>query len=203
MDNKIRLFVVEDDPVCLKQIFNIINQEADMLVVNSAQSVEQAILFGKALDYDMILIDLHLSVTNHDGIEVLTELRKVKDIPAIILTWIDDPDSILEAFNKGAVFYVLKKFINILPQTIRSIYYNPFPMNILLEQYHDNRYKLKISELTSTEKEVFELLQKGFSATQIANIRDKSIDTIQSQVKSILNKLDLKSRKEIKNVNNL
>jgi DNA-binding NarL/FixJ family response regulator len=198
MDNKIRIFVVEDDPICLKQIFNIINQEEDMLVVNSAQSVEQAIMLGKALDYDMILIDLNLNETNQDGIKVLQELKKVKDIPAVILTWIEEPNSILEAFNKGAVFYVFKKFIHILPQTIRSIYYNPLPMNVLLETYHDNMYKLKISELTDTEKEVFYLLEKGFAATQIASIRNKSIDTIQSQIKSILNKLGIKSRKEIK-----
>lgn len=198
MENKIRLFVIEDDPACLKQIFNIINHETDMLVVNSAQTVEQAVLCAKNFDYDMALIDLNLSITNHDGIKVLTELKKIKDVPSIIITWIEDPNSILEAFNKGAVFYVLKKFINILPQTIRSIYYNPFPLNILLDHYHDNLYKLRISDLTDAEKEVFFLLEKGFSTSQIANIRKKSPDTINTQVRSILNKLDIKSRKEIK-----
>lgn len=146
----------------------------------------------------MILIDLNLNETNQDGIKVLMELKKVKNTPAIIFTCLEDRQSIMDAFNKGAIFYVFKKHLNVLPHTIRSIYYNPFPMDILLEQYHDNRNKLKISELTDTEKEVFELLQKGYSAVQIANIRNKSTDTIESQIKSILKKLDIKWRKEIK-----
>ena len=84
------------------------------------------------MDYSCVLLDVHLPILN--GKSILSELRKTKATPVIIMSAQADEQSRVEGFELGADDYVIKPFsprelmlrINaILQRTKRSVFYTP------------------------------------------------------------------------------
>lgn len=70
------------------------------------------------------------------------------------------------------------------------------PMNTLLEEFRRLAQEQALSPLTSAEREIFRHLQQGLSRSDIAERLGKSEETIKSQIKAILRKLESTSTKE-------
>lgn len=59
-------------------------------------------------DYDMVLLDIMLPEI--DGLEVIKEIRKIKDTPIIMITARGDEGQRVEGFQAGADDYIVKPF---------------------------------------------------------------------------------------------
>lgn len=105
---KIEILVVEDEPKLAQTI-------SDFLKIQNYE-VETALSGNQALDYfrknkqnvDLILLDLMLP--DISGYSVLNEIRKISEVPVIILSARSAVDDQMRGFEKGADNYITKPF---------------------------------------------------------------------------------------------
>ncbi len=106
---RIRLFVVEDQPKILKNQLKLLEAFEEIEIVGTALSGEEALeeLANLSAPPDVILCDLGLP--NMSGIDVTREVKaKWSSVEILIFTIFDEEDKVLEAVKAGASGYLLK-----------------------------------------------------------------------------------------------
>ncbi|HDR4885426.1 TPA: response regulator transcription factor [Bacillus cereus] len=192
--NKIRLMIVEDDPVWMKCLSNYIEKENDITLVKKAYTKEEALQVADD-NVDVILLDLTLSESENDenlnGLDVAGQLydRGFKKI--IMLTSWDEREIILEAFDKGAINYVMKSSYRDIPKVIREAYQNKVSIHsdVSTVLIHELKTERKATVLTPSEREIYKLKERGLNKIQIAKQLCKSVETVKKQFKMIKNKM--------------
>jgi DNA-binding NarL/FixJ family response regulator len=103
----IRILIADDHPLVRTGIQALLASVPDMAVVGTAASGEEAIAAAGELEPDIILMDLHMPGVN--GIEATRRIvRDRPDIGILVLTMLDDDDSVFAAMRAGARGYLLK-----------------------------------------------------------------------------------------------
>lgn len=108
MEKKARILIVDDSPINLAAAEQKLKDYYEVITVNSGN---RALRYLKSEKPDLILLDIKMD--GMDGIETLKEMREMKngtDIPVIMLTAVNDKDSLLESTALGVYDYVLKPF---------------------------------------------------------------------------------------------
>ena len=103
-----RILAVDDTAVVLTRISNTLREDYEVITANSGV---RALKYLKEEKPDLVLLDIQMSPK--DGIETLQEIRAMKnreDIPVIMLTGVEDKDTVLEAAKLGICDYILKPF---------------------------------------------------------------------------------------------
>lgn len=189
---KIKVMILEDDPVWRKSISDYIEKENDITVVDQASTKEEAL--QASLFYDVALLDLKLSDDDEilSGLDVASQLydRGLKKI--IMLTSWDETDIILESFDSGAINYVTKSSYRDIPDIIREAYHDKISLHSDVSNLvvHELKKERKLKILTPTEREVYDLQEKGLSKPQIAQQLFKSVETVKKQLKFIKRKIE-------------
>lgn len=83
--------------------------------VEVAENGEQALNMLQARPYDLILLDIQMPVLN--GYDVLERVKAddtLRDIPVIMITAVDDLDSVVKCIELGAEDYLFKPFNPVL-----------------------------------------------------------------------------------------
>lgn len=195
--DKIRVVLIEDDEDWIKIIETIIGDEDDMMVVGCGRTKEEAIKLSKALDQiDIYLVDINLTEDNLDGIYTALELKQSESSKIIMLTSMSDEEVIQQAFTAGATDYILKKDATHIPEIIRSTYSESPPIQALIKDYVRLKSEEQLKELTTAERVVYDLIEQGYSRSEIQKKLIKSDNTIKNQIKNILKKLSVSSMKE-------
>ena len=102
-----RALLVEDDPVSAKLIRTTI--EPENFIVESVDTGEEALELAKLYDFDIIVVDLRLP--DMDGSELIRRLRAGNvNIPALILSGVDDKQEKVKGLISGADDYLTKPF---------------------------------------------------------------------------------------------
>jgi two-component system response regulator NreC len=105
----IKLIVVEDNPIVLNGIVELIKLQKDMTVIGEAANGYKALqLLEDGLSPDIVLADLNMPGIN--GIELTREINKLAltGVKVVILTMHAKKSFVAEAFNAGASGYLLK-----------------------------------------------------------------------------------------------
>lgn len=185
---QINVMLVEDDPVWEDCLSSFIERERDLNVVSCAASKEAAIKAYKENNVDVALVDVMLSPNECDGLDTALELKQLGLSNIIMLTALNDKEIILDAFDKGAVNYITKTSYRDIPRAVREAYgdhpgIHPDASAVLVAELKKER-KLKYI-LTPTEREVYDLREKGMNKTEIAKVLFKSVETVKKQIKQI------------------
>jgi len=105
MDEKRRILVVDDEEshrIMLRAVLS-----ADGYVVTEASDGTEAVRAVGKEAFDLILLDIRM--TNMDGIEALTEIRKISPlVPVLIMTAYASVKTAVEALKAGAFDYLTK-----------------------------------------------------------------------------------------------
>ncbi len=101
-----KVLIIDDDVDLLDVISYALRREG--FNVQIAADGQQAIQRVQSSKPDVILLDLRLPKMN--GLDVLRRIREADDIPVIVLTALNDEETILKAFNLGADDFVTKPF---------------------------------------------------------------------------------------------
>lgn len=102
-----KILVVEDDRFLRKLLIDRLTEEG--YLVDGAADGEEGLKKAKGEEIGLILLDLILP--GIDGFEVLTRLKKDKDlekIPVLILSNLGQKEEIEKGLKLGAVDYVIK-----------------------------------------------------------------------------------------------
>ena len=109
-NSKKRILAVDDTAIILTRISNTLRDDYEVITVNSGVRALKYLLqeMGRP---DLILLDILMSPK--DGIETLAEIRKMNggaDIPVIMLTGVEDKETVLASAKLGICDYLLKPF---------------------------------------------------------------------------------------------
>ena len=102
-----KILIMDDEEGLRNIIFKILKPGGHILFL--AQDGKEAIEIAKKEKPDLALLDVR--VPDMDGLEVLTELKKIDPtIQCIMLSGFEDGETSKEAIKRGAFDYVLKPF---------------------------------------------------------------------------------------------
>lgn len=196
----IRVGIVEDDELYLHALMGYLGHQPGIVLTGSACGIEEAVHFGTTvIPMDVLLVDCCLGRSMMDGIEVIQAVKQRRQEPLkyVFLTSVEDQDVILKAYAAGASRYLLKSDYQELVPVILSVNkQGTDPMNTLLDDYRRLLEEQLLSPLTPAEREVFDQLQAGKSRSEIVDVLGKTEDTVKTQIKSILRKLQAATTKE-------
>lgn len=209
---KIRVLVVDDHPLMREALRAAIEAEADMEVVGEAANGREAVDQARALQPDVIVMDLLMPGVN--GLEAIAAIRaEFPEALILALTSSTEESKVLAAVQAGALGYLLKDARREeLLQAIREVsqgnaYLSP---QVALKLVHSVRQPRpdtpppprepaggpSTQRLTARQKEVLNLLGQGLSNQEIAETLVVSEATVRSHIYHILGKLGVGSRSQ-------
>ncbi|QHT61585.1 response regulator transcription factor [Paenibacillus lycopersici] len=195
--NTIRVLLVEDDLDWIKAISTFLNREADMLVVGAATNAAEAAELARSLSFDVVLMDIQLTDRKLEGIYAAVEIHELAPAAKIImLTSMSEESVMTQAFTAGAVNYIEKTNYLHLPHAIRAAYRHSAPMDALLKEFARLKREEQLKPLTAAEREVFDLIEEGYTQPQIERKLFKAESTLKNQVNKMLKKLGVRSSRE-------
>jgi DNA-binding NarL/FixJ family response regulator len=186
---RIKIFIVEDDEDWQKAMVQFLNLEEDFLVVGAVTNKEDAVSFAKQFEFDVVLMDINLTENQIDGIYAALDILEIRHAKMIMLTSLVDEEVILKAFTAGAVQYINKTDYLKLPQVIRDTYHKLTPVEVLLKEFSRLKLEEQLKDLTVAERDVYDLIEQGYSKSQIEDKLFKTESTVKNQINKILKKI--------------
>jgi len=170
--SNVKILIVEDEPIVALDIKNTIIRFG-YSVTDIKTSYDDVLSSIKEKEPDIIFMDIHLGV-GKDGIEIVKEIKKNKNIPIIYLTAFSDDKTMQRAIETNPVSYIIKPFkreelkSNILLSIYKMENVNEVTMNIKytpigFDYYYDLKndnlfYKVQPIQISSNEKKFLRLL---------------------------------------------
>ena len=109
--SKARIAVVDDHPVVLEGLTELINREDDLFVCATAGNAKDALEAVKKRQVDLVIVDMVLEGTT--GLQVTERLRsRYPSLHILVLSMSDAPHHVQGAFQAGARGYVTKDAVS-------------------------------------------------------------------------------------------
>ena len=130
--NNIKIMIVEDEPKLLKTMTDFLTlQEYDVEYSSDGNSA-LALFREKKREIELILLDLMLP--DISGYTVLKEIRKISEVPVIILSARSAVADQISGFEKGADDYITKPFsLSLVKMHIEAVLKRAGKMRDVLE----------------------------------------------------------------------
>lgn len=203
MSENIRILIVDDHPVVRHGLQGMLGYKPGFEVVGEAEDGVEAILQARALQPDVILLDLMMP--QKDGLAVIEEVKQ-ENIEAriLILTSLTEDDKIFAALEAGALGCMLKDSSPAeLVRAIRDVYRGDLSLHpaiarrLLSRRGQPSESGAAPDALTGREIEVVKLMAQGLSNRDIAETLVISEQTVRGHVTNILSKLQLTNRTQV------
>lgn len=199
-----RVLVVDDHPIFRDGLAALLKSLNGTESVATAPDAESALAYLAKSRVDVVLMDLNLP--GMSGIAATTQIAARPDPPAVlIVTMVDDDDTVLAAMRAGARGYVLKGATgDEIGAAIRavaagsSVFGAGVARQILAIAANAERTRSPglIEGLTDRESEILRMIAGGHSNSQIARALHLSLKTVQNYVSRILDKLQVSDRSQ-------
>jgi DNA-binding NarL/FixJ family response regulator len=197
-----RVVVVDDHPIFRDGLAGLLSTTADIEVVGTAGTADEALAIVELDPPDVVLMDLNLPGSS--GVEATRRVREIAPATAIlVVTMVDDHDTVYAALAAGARGYVLKgasgQEIIAALRTVASggsVFGAGVATRLLTPARTPPTTTLMPpgESLTAREQEVLTLLADGSSNPQIARVLGLSLKTVQNHISRILDKLQAADR---------
>ncbi len=204
----IKIILVEDHELTRKGISYGLKPFKNIKISGEFENGKQAVDFIRTCPIqdvpDVVLMDIAMPVLN--GIDASKRIMAINsDIKIIMLTSIDEKETVLNAFASGAKAYAMKNInIDKLEGIIKMVMNNevwiaPEIAHYILDVFSGMEQIESVKpvndfKLTNREKEILSLISKGMSNKDIANKLIISLYTVKNHVKSIIQKLAVEDR---------
>lgn len=214
MHDQIQVLMVDDEVLVLDSLERILSGEPDIDVVGRATSGEEALKLARNLRPDVVLMDLHLSLSRNmgphpkmDGVEAIRRIRNMLNPPAVLaVTSFDSETYMRGALEAGAVGFLLKTdATDSLARAVRMTHardamISPAMTTRLISSYiapHTDPVceaaRERVAVLADREVEVATLVGQGKTYGEIAQHLFISASTVKATIGRALNKVDAES----------
>ena len=191
------VFIADDHPLFRNGLESLLSTVDDVRVVGAAGDGAEAVARVKALRPDVVLMDINMPGTS--GLEATRQLSTaVPSVAVLMLTMVDDDDSVLAALRVGARGYVLKgagqEEVLAAIRTVAAggAIFGADVAQQVLTGGRANRFAAY--DLTERESEVLAGIAAGKSNPEIAHDLGVSLKTVQNHVTKVLTKLQVRDR---------
>jgi DNA-binding NarL/FixJ family response regulator len=192
---------VDDHPVFRMGMAGLLSSLGGIEVVAQAASGAEAIAAVASTPVDVVLMDLHLG--EDSGIEATREIvRRHPEVRVLVVTMQEDDESVVASMRAGARGYLLK---GASPEEVERALRAVANDEVILGAKVAARAMAAVTagrtaarvpfpELTDREREVLDLVARGFDNTTISRRLVLSPKTVRNHVANVLNKIGAADR---------
>jgi DNA-binding NarL/FixJ family response regulator len=199
-----RILIADDHPIVRSGLRKVLDAKPDLEVAAEAEDGHRAL--ESALNEDVHLAILDVSMPRMTGIQAAAELRKRKPELKVLMRSMHDSEQFLfEALKAGASGYVLKSgadtdIVDAVRAAMRGdSFLYPSAVTTLVRDYLERggRDEEEFDVLTPRQREVLKLIAEAHSSKEIASTLVISIKTVERHRQNILEKLGMSDRVEL------
>jgi DNA-binding NarL/FixJ family response regulator len=194
----IRVLIVDDHELLRAGLRSRLESEGDITTVGEAESAERAVVLARALQPDLILLDLLLP--RQSGVEAIPSLAEVApDAKILVVSSQTAPSWVRRALSAGASGYLPKRASDSeLVTAIRTVmrgggYVDPELGAKLVVPEESSA----LDPLSERERDIVHLLALGHTNQEIGKKLFISVRTVDTHRAHIMSKLHLDSRAEL------
>jgi DNA-binding NarL/FixJ family response regulator len=200
---KLRVVLVDDHALFRAGVRGELGERVD--IVGEAESVADAVPLVIALDPDVVLLDVHLPDGGGEGVIAGVEQER-PGVKFLALSVSDAAEDVISVIRAGARGYVTKTISGEdLADAVQRVaagdaVFSPRLAGFVLDAFRAGERihgDAELDELTAREREVLQLIARGYRYKEIAARLHLSVKTVESHVSSVLRKLQLSSRHEL------
>ena len=160
-----KILIVDDEKSMCQYLSIMLRKEGyDVVTVNSGKKAVRAV---KESNFDVVITDIKME--GMDGIEVLKSVKEIDStIPVIVMTAYASQKTAIEALNKGAFYYLIKRAKN---EEIKMVIRNALDIH---KVKNENVFLKKQLKKKSDFKEI---IGKSEEIQKVFNLVDKVADT--------------------------
>ena len=200
MLRNIRIMFIGDQVVCGTMLSSAIGFADGMDVISRFGTAKAALGIlkqsGAESHPDIVLLDLHLP--DISGCEAMLRIRKyAPGAKIIVLCRSNSSTDVNEAIRQGAAGYLMKSATHAqVVQSIRDVLAGGVSLDPEVGKYMIDMIQLRGSKdqlsqpLSRRETEILKLMADGLVRREIAGLLTVSTHTVETHVRSILEKLD-------------
>lgn len=196
----LRIFLVDDHDVVRAGMKAVLADEFD--IVGEAADVQSAVDGILATDPELVVLDVKLP--GGGGAAVIPLVRAARpEVKFMALTVSTSRDDVVQMMHAGVDGYITKTTMSEeLPRLIQETAEGGRPVSpevaaYLLDIDEDIDAGSSIQRLTPREREVVNLIARGYSYRETANRLSISVKTLESHMGNIFEKLSVASRHEL------
>src|SRR5580658_6677030 len=210
----IRIVIAEDQAIVRRGSALLLSMEPDMEVVGQACNGVEAVELAQLLRPDVVLMDLHMPVKG--GVAATREItRALPGTQVLVLTTLDDDETVFEAVRAGAHAYLLKDADeDELLETVRALKRGESRLTPQIARKVMDQFRrlaapapaasraapaptYEADALTDKEERVLQHIAEGMSNRQIASTLFLAEGTVKNYVSRIMDKLHANTRTEL------
>ncbi len=200
---KPRVVIVDDHALFRAGVRGELGDAVDVL--GEAGSVADAVPLIRATDPDVVLLDVHLPDGGGEAVIAAVALER-PGVRFLALSVSDAAEDVIGVIRAGARGYVTKTISgDELAEAVRRVaegdaVFSPRLAGFVLDAFKAGervQSDTELDELTAREREVLQLIARGYRYKEIAARLHLSTKTIESHVSNVLRKLQLTSRHEL------
>ncbi|HXT12759.1 MAG TPA: response regulator transcription factor [Candidatus Angelobacter sp.] len=194
--------IVEDDVPAREILSGWIRRAEGFKLLGEYDTAEEAIAELPQLKPSVVLFDINLPGIN--GIECVRRLKpRLPDTQFLMVTVYEDVNHIFDALAVGASGYLLKQMKRQeLLDALKDVHAGGSPMSSQIARKVVQSFRRNESEsnegemvgLSQREREVLELLARGFLYKEIADSLQIGVATVNTYIRRVYEKLHVRSR---------
>ena len=196
--DRARVLIVDDHPLVREGLAARIARHPGLELCGEAADVDEALALIEATSPDLVIVDLTLRAGH--GLDLIIQAGRRKPAPRMLVLSAHDEMLFAErAFRAGALGFINKQeaqehVIEAISAVLRGDRYISESMQRRLLDRAIDAKRTKASGvpcLSNRELEVFDLIGRGMSTSQIASQLHRSVHTIETHRENIRAKLKL------------
>lgn len=203
----VRVLLIDDDPHIRRVIAGELSADMRIHLVGQAGCARSGKRLISTSEFDVMIVDLNLG--DGSGFDLIEHMKHVcSHAEAIVVSVMDDEDRAIRAFELGATGYLVKSsWFGSFAQAVLQVCsggasITPNLARRLLHRLGSARGPASAAgrpaggaaALTERECEVLRQVSLGYTSREIAGKLSLSVQTVNTHVRNIYRKLDVKSR---------
>jgi DNA-binding NarL/FixJ family response regulator len=194
----IKIVIADDHTIVREGLRRVVGEVEDIEVIGEATNGREALEWVKKGGFDMLLLDL--SMPDHSGVDFIKRLKdESPKLPILVLTMHEEEQYAVRSIRAGASGYLTKESASKeLINAIRRVGQGRLYINASVAERlaldtmatHDGPPHKSLSD---REFEVFQMMVRGRSITEIATQLHLSVKTVSTHKARVLQKMNMLS----------
>jgi DNA-binding NarL/FixJ family response regulator len=198
----IRIVVADDHTIVREGLKQLLTAAGDLEVVGEAQNGFEVMERVRALDFDLLLLDM--SMPGKSGIELIKQVHAEKPrLRVLVLSMHEEHQYAVRAIRAGAAGYLTKEGASAqLVSAIRKVagggaYISAAVAEQLALGAMPDAKGPPHSALSDREFQIFRMIAEGRSVSDIAERLNLSVKTVSTHKANILQKMNMSTQAEL------